>query len=107
MLLDQFPLHADVLCRLGHALHLWYPKFHHVAYDAFAHSLITATAAEAYNELLRCGRLPTFERRPYATFIADDRAYAASAQFRSDEAFWRGSFPPCRSPFRSPRVRAN
>ncbi|MDP3001015.1 MAG: amino acid adenylation domain-containing protein [Bryobacterales bacterium] len=98
MRLDQFPLHADVLFRLGADLHLWYPKFHHVAYDAFGHSLITATVAEAYNELLRCGRLPDVERRSYADFIQDDHAYAASEQFRKDDAFWRAKFPSMPEP---------
>ena len=96
--LDQFPLHADVLFRLGEDLHLWYPKFHHVAYDAFGHALITATAAAAYNELLRRGCLPDVERRSYADFIQDDRAYAASEQFRKDDAFWRGKFPAMPEP---------
>ena len=98
MRLDQFPLHGDVLFRLGEDLHLWYPKFHHVAYDAFGHSLIAATVAESYNELLRCGRLPEFERHSYADFIQDDRAYAASEQFRKDQAFWRGKFPAMPEP---------
>jgi amino acid adenylation domain-containing protein len=98
MRLDQFPLHGDVLFRLGEDLHLWYPKFHHVANDAFGHSLVAATAAAAYNELLRCGRLPEFERHSYSDFIQDDRAYAASEQFRKDEAFWHGKFPAMPEP---------
>lgn len=98
MSLEQFPLHGDVLFRLGDDLHLWYPKFHHLTYDAFGHSLIAATVAESYNELLRCGRLPDFERRSYADFIQDDRDYAASEQFRKDQAFWRGKFPAMPQP---------
>ena len=98
MRLDQFPLHGDVLFRLGDDLHLWYPKFHHLAYDAYGHSLIAATVAESYNELLRRGYLPDFERRSYADFIQDDRAYAASEQFRKDEAFWRAKFPAMPQP---------
>ena len=98
MRLDQFPLHGDALFRLGKDLHLWYPKFHHIANDAFGHSLIASTAAVAYNELLRCGSLPEFERRSYADFIQDDRAYAASGTFRGDEAFWRGKFPDMPEP---------
>jgi len=98
MRLDQFPLHGDALFRLGKDLHLWYPKFHHIANDAFGHSLIASTAAVAYNELLRCGSLPEFERRSYADFIRDDRAYAASGTFRGDEAFWRGKFPDMPEP---------
>jgi amino acid adenylation domain-containing protein len=89
---DQFPLHGDVLFRLGDSLHLWYPKFHHVANDAFGHSLITATVAEAYNELLRARRPPVFERHSYVDFIEDDRAYATSGQYRKDQSFWRGKF---------------
>ncbi len=92
MRLDQFPLHGDVLFHLGEGLHLWYPKFHHIANDAFGHSLIASTVAVAYNELLRCGSLPEFELRSYADFIQDDRAYAASGTFRKNEAFWRGKF---------------
>ena len=98
MRLEQFPLHGDVLFRLGEDLHLWYPKFHHVAYDAFGHSLIAATVAESYNELLRCGRRPEFERHSYADFIQDDLVYAASEQFRKDQAFWRGKFPAMPEP---------
>lgn len=92
MRVDQFPLHGDVLFRLGDHLHLWYPKFHHIAYDAFGHSLIAGTVAEAYNQLLRTGSLPSFERRSYVDFIEDDRAYAASSQFRKDCGYWRDKF---------------
>jgi amino acid adenylation domain-containing protein len=98
MRVDQFPLYGDFLFRLAGDLHLWYPKFHHIAYDAFGHSLIAATAAQGYNELLRCGRLPSLERRTYAAFIEDDRAYSTSAQFRNDEAFWRQKFPAMPQP---------
>ena len=98
MRLDEFPLHSDVLFRLGGDLHLWYPKFHHASNDAFGHSLIAATIAESYNELLRCGSLPGFERHSYADFIRDDRAYAASEQFRKDEAFWHAKFPAMPEP---------
>ena len=98
MRVDEFPLHGDVLFRLGDNLHLWYPKFHHASNDAFGHSLIAATVAESYNELLRCGSLPGFERHSYADFIRDDRAYAASGQFRKDEAFWHAKFPAMPEP---------
>ena len=98
MRLDQFPLHGDVLFRLGEDLRLWYPKFHHIANDAFGHSLIASTVAAAYNELLRGGSRPEFERRSYADFIQDDRDYAASGTFRGDEAFWRGKFPAMPEP---------
>jgi amino acid adenylation domain-containing protein len=98
MRVDEFPLHGDVLFRLGDNLHLWYPKFHHASNDAFGHALIAATVAESYNELLRCGSLPGFERHSYADFIRDDRAYAASEQFRKDEAFWHAKFPAMPEP---------
>ena len=98
MRVDEFPLHGDVLFRLGDNLHLWYPKFHHASNDAFGHSLIAATVAESYNELLRSGSLPGFERHSYADFIRDDRAYAASGQFLKDEAFWHAKFPAMPEP---------
>lgn len=89
---DQFPLSGDVLFRLGDDLHLWYPKFHHIANDAYGHSLIARTIADGYNGLLRDGRLPELERYSYADFIRDDHEYARSARFRQDEAFWHGKF---------------
>src|SRR5512140_1581924 len=98
MIMEQIPLHNDVLFRLGSDLRRWSSNFHHIAYDAFGHSLIAATVAQGYNELLRCGRLPDFERRSYADFIQDDRAYAASEQFRKDDAFWRAKFPSMPEP---------
>jgi hypothetical protein len=98
MRFDQFPLHRDVLFRLGQDLHFWYPQFHHIAYDAFGHSLITSTVAAAYTELSRCGRLPELERRSYVAFLKNDSDYAASAQFRKDEAFWRAKFPAMPEP---------
>ncbi len=89
---DQFPLSSDVLFRLGNDLHLWYPKFHHIANDGYGHSLIAETVAAGYNGLHANGVLPELERHSYAGFISDDREYAASARFREDEAFWQRKF---------------
>lgn len=98
MRLEQFPLHGNVLFRLGEKLHLWYPGFHHIANDAFGHSLVARTVAGAYNHLLRGQALPAFARHSYVDFIRDDRAYAGSAQFARDAAFWRAKFPAMPEP---------
>ena len=89
---DQFPLSSDVLFRLAGDLYLWYPKFHHIANDAYGHSLIANTVAAGYNGLLADGRLPDLERYSYVDFIRDDREYAGSARFGQDEDFWRRKF---------------
>ena len=98
MRLDQFPLHGDKLYRLTNHLHLWYPRFHHITNDAFGHSLIAATVARSYDELLQWGRLPELDGRSYADFIADDISYTSSPQFLKDSAFWRAKFPSMPEP---------
>ena len=90
--LDEFPLCSDFLIRLDDRLHLWQPKIHHIANDGSGHALVTETMAAAYNGLLADGRLPERKRFSYADFIREDRAYAASARFREDEAFWQAKF---------------
>lgn len=89
---DGFPLSGDVLFRLGADMHLWYPTFHHIANDAYGHSLVAETVAAAYNGLLVQGRLPELDRYSYVDFIRNDREYAGSTRFREDGAFWRAKF---------------
>jgi hypothetical protein len=89
---QQFPLSGDVLFRLGNELHLWYPKFHHIANDACGHCVVARTIADGYNGLLDNGQLPELPRHSYVDFIRDDREYAGSDRFRRDAAFWRTKF---------------
>jgi amino acid adenylation domain-containing protein len=90
--LESFPLFGDLLFRLSENLHLWYPKFHHIANDAFGHSLIAATISAAYTELAGGGRLPEIDKRSYVDFIEDDSRYRASDRFLEDAAYWREKF---------------
>ena len=92
MELDEFPLANDILFRLSDGSHLWYPKFHHIVNDAYGHAVVTTTMAAAYDSLLARGRLPEGERHSYVDFILDDLAYAGSARFEEDAAFWRRKF---------------
>ena len=92
MQLTEVPLHADILFRLSHNLHIWYTKFHHIANDGFGLSNVTDTVAEAYNTLLNKNTLPDFQSYAYTDFVAEDLAYAASEQFTKDEVFWRQKF---------------
>lgn len=86
------PLFGHALLRTGPRTFLWYHRVHHIALDGFGLALFARRLAEVYTALL-AGRVP--DKSPFGSLrdvLAEDQAYAASAQRESDRAYWTRRF---------------
>ncbi|WP_245945001.1 amino acid adenylation domain-containing protein [Pelagibacterium lacus] len=84
------PLASEKLFVLATGHHLWYRRVHHLAIDGYGMALLNARVAELYNAR-RTGRAAGPAFPSLAAVLAEDAAYRASDQRRSDAAYWHAA----------------
>ncbi|MFI6650449.1 amino acid adenylation domain-containing protein [Streptomyces sp. NPDC050529] len=88
------PHHHFALLRLGHRLHYWYVRFHHIVVDGLGGAVFARTVADLYGRALRGEDLTEAElpAAPLRDLIADETAYRGSDRYEADRAYWTGRF---------------
>ncbi|MEV7401807.1 amino acid adenylation domain-containing protein [Streptomyces sp. NPDC091267] len=88
------PHHHFALLRLGHRLHYWYVRFHHIAVDGLGGAVFARTVADLYGRAVRGEDLAEAElpAAPLRDLVADEAAYRDSDRYEADRAYWTGRF---------------
>ncbi|MFE9858966.1 amino acid adenylation domain-containing protein [Streptomyces sp. NPDC005780] len=88
------PHHHFALLRLGHRLHYWYVRFHHIVVDGLGGAVFARTVADLYGRALRGENLAEAElpAAPLRDLVADEMAYRGSERSEADRAYWTGRF---------------
>lgn len=84
-------LAATWLLRVGERRYLWYIRAHHIVLDGYGFTLIEQRCGQLYSQRL-VGSDPGPAFHPFASFIAEEKAYRASRRHESDRAYWRSEF---------------
>jgi len=82
------PLFSWILLRQSPERFLWCQIYHHIAVDGFGRRLIAQRLAAIYNQLASRSAVASGEGSKLEDLIRDEEAYAASAEFAADRAFW-------------------
>ncbi|MFI7367324.1 amino acid adenylation domain-containing protein [Streptomyces sp. NPDC050149] len=88
------PHHHFALLRLGHRLHYWYVRFHHIVVDGLGGAVFARTVADLYARAVRGENLAEAElpAAPLRDLVADETAYRGSERYEADRAYWTGRF---------------
>ncbi|MEU8625017.1 amino acid adenylation domain-containing protein [Streptomyces sp. NPDC048669] len=88
------PHHHFALLRLGHRLHYWYVRFHHIAVDGLGGAVFARTVADLYGRAVLGEDLAAVElsAAPLRDLVADEEAYRGSDRYEADRAYWTGRF---------------
>ncbi|MGP3635801.1 amino acid adenylation domain-containing protein, partial [Streptomyces sp. 24-1644] len=88
------PHHHFALLRLGHRLHYWYVRFHHIAVDGLGGAVFARTVADLYGRAVRGEDLAEVElaSAPLRDLVADEADYRGSDRYEADRAYWTGRF---------------
>ncbi|MEK8142196.1 condensation domain-containing protein [Streptomyces sp. M10(2022)] len=88
------PHHHFALLRLGHRLHYWYVRFHHIAVDGLGGAVFARAVADLYGRAVRGESHAAVEPpvAPLRDLIADEAAYRGSDRYEADRAYWTGRF---------------
>lgn len=84
------PLFATALLRLSPTRHQWYLRAHHIALDGFGYTLLSNRVAALYSAMTGGAAAPPARPAALAPVVEEDAAYAASAAYDTDRAFWTG-----------------
>ncbi|WP_433696935.1 amino acid adenylation domain-containing protein [Nocardiopsis sp. CA-288880] len=87
--LSRGPLFAQAVLRLSDERHLWYQRYHHIAFDGVGVMLLSRRAADLYAADLAGDPPPANPAPGFEELISDERAYQASDAYERDRAFWR------------------
>lgn len=85
--LENGPVAAFHLYRLGGEHFFFYERIHHLATDGFAMVLVTNRIAELYSAL-KGGAAPAASFPAMSVAVSEDTAYRTSAKRDADRAFW-------------------
>ncbi|MFE8005279.1 amino acid adenylation domain-containing protein [Streptomyces sp. NPDC057418] len=88
------PHHHFALLRLGHRLHYWYVRYHHIAVDGLGGAVFARTVADLYGRAVSGEDLASVElpSAPLRDLVADEAAYRGSERYEADRAYWTGKF---------------
>lgn len=92
--LEQGPVFAQALIKLGNNHYCWYQRIHHIACDGFGFSLLTQAVADRYSSLMNktnASVVPLESRITLDAFeriLKEDRQYQTSTAFTKDRTFW-------------------
>ncbi|MBH3109401.1 amino acid adenylation domain-containing protein [Serratia ureilytica] len=85
---ENLHLHEHQLYVLNEREAIWFSRIHHIAFDAYAYSLLHRRAGEHYRALLQ-GTPPLPSRFvKLTTLCQDDVLYRQSAQYADDHRYW-------------------
>ncbi|WP_181808309.1 condensation domain-containing protein, partial [Streptomyces shenzhenensis] len=87
-LLDEGPLFAHALIRLGQDHHLWYQRAHHIILDGGSLATFAARVADLYNAPRGTPTGKDSAPRPVSVLMEADHAYRTSADADRDRRFW-------------------
>ena len=103
--LSHGPLFRYDLLKLAEERWVWLLQYHHLITDGFGVALLNRSLAAIYSALA-AGREPDLHAPSYRDYVEDDRAYAESAKFEQQRAFWRAEHPAPPAPLLEPWHRA-
>lgn len=88
------PHHHFALLRLGHRLHYWYVRFHHIVVDGLGGAVFARTVADLYERAVRGENLAEAElpAAPLRELVADEVAYRGSERYEADRTYWTDRF---------------
>lgn len=98
--LEQGPLYAAALLKLGAGHHLFYLRVHHVALDGYGYSLLMSELARRYRAYVdgMAEELPP-AAGDFAATLEEARIYCDTAR-AADSAFWREALRDAPAPAR-------
>ncbi|PWV47942.1 non-ribosomal peptide synthetase [Nocardiopsis sp. L17-MgMaSL7] len=82
------PLYRFALLRVGPRRWFWFQRFHHIAVDAYAITMMARRVADVYTRLGRDEEVPATRFGALADLVADQADYADSPRFAEDRAYW-------------------
>ncbi|MFE9640729.1 amino acid adenylation domain-containing protein [Nocardiopsis alba] len=82
------PLHRFALLRVGDARWFWVQRYHHLAVDAYAITMMARRVADLYTRLGRGEEVPASRFGRLADLVADEERYEASERHERDRAHW-------------------
>ncbi|GAA1466675.1 amino acid adenylation domain-containing protein [Nocardiopsis exhalans] len=82
------PLYRYALLRVGPQRWFWFQRFHHIAVDAYAITMMARRVADVYTRLGRGEEIPASKFGALTDLVADQEAYAASDRCARDRAYW-------------------
>ncbi|SHJ42395.1 non-ribosomal peptide synthase domain TIGR01720/amino acid adenylation domain-containing protein [Nocardiopsis flavescens] len=82
------PLYRYALLRVGPRRWLWYQRYHHLAVDAYAITMIARRVADVYTRLGEGREIAPSGFGRLADVVADEQAYAAGPRRGADRAHW-------------------
>ncbi|GAA1085249.1 non-ribosomal peptide synthetase [Nocardiopsis metallicus] len=82
------PLYRYALLRVGPQRWFWFQRFHHIAVDAYAITMMARRVADVYTRLGRGEEIPASRFGALTDLVADQEAYAASDRCARDRAYW-------------------
>ncbi|WLQ53076.1 amino acid adenylation domain-containing protein [Streptomyces poriferorum] len=88
------PHHHFALLRLGHRLHYWYVRFHHIVVDGLGGAVFARTVADLYERAVRGENLAEAElpAAPLRELVADEVDYRGSERYEADRTYWTDRF---------------
>ncbi|WP_143847095.1 non-ribosomal peptide synthetase, partial [Nocardiopsis sp. JB363] len=82
------PLHRYALLRVGDRRWFWAQRYHHLAVDAYAITMMARRVADVYTRLGRGEDVPASRFGRLADLVADEHAYETSERHTTDRAYW-------------------
>jgi nonribosomal peptide synthetase MxcG len=92
--LENGPLFATALIRLGPERHEWYLRVHHIAFDGYAYHLLRRRVAAWFEAGQRGEAPPPSAAVPLVALVDEVAAYRSSPAFDLDRAFLRARLSP-------------
>ncbi|GAA5052638.1 amino acid adenylation domain-containing protein [Nocardia callitridis] len=87
--LENEPLVANVVLRVGDAEYLWYSRAHHIVIDGYGAMNALTRSAEIYTALENETEPVASRATPLQELYADEVHYRDSDRFTSDREYWR------------------
>ncbi|MFD3687477.1 amino acid adenylation domain-containing protein [Nocardiopsis sp. NPDC058631] len=82
------PLYRFALFRVGAGRWLWFQRYHHIAVDAYAVTMVARRVAEVYTRLGEGGTTPDRVFGALADVVAAEEDYGASERYTRDREYW-------------------
>ena len=111
--LETGPLVVHAVIKVAEDLYFWYHRIHHIVFDGFSASLVTARLSAVYMSLLAGRSFAEEALEPVSVLFDADSSYRASEDLARDREYWLdllSGFPEAASPSgrhvrRAPRAR--
>ena len=96
--LARGPLFTQALLRLSERRHLWYQRYHHIAFDGVGVMLLSRRVAALYDAAINGSPPPAAADLGFEDLIEAERTYRASADHTADRSFWARRLDPLPEP---------